>query len=61
MQTSFPFNGENFPPFQSAIDGEKNSPTSLKQEKDLEQPKQVRYNCMIFLNNHFILQIYISH
>jgi hypothetical protein len=40
MQTSFPFNGESFPPFPPSMDGDKNTPT-VKQEKDLEQPKQV--------------------
>lgn len=50
MQTSFPFNGENFPSSfppasssssQTIID-EKGSPTLIKQEKDLEPPKQVK-------------------
>lgn len=43
MQSSFPFNGESFPPFPPSLDGDKNSPTSLKQEKDVEQPKQVEF------------------
>lgn len=48
MQTSFPFNGENFPPYPPSVDGEKASLTPLKQEKDLEPLKQVR--CVFVLN-----------